>query len=143
VYLPIPGEVLVPGTAWEARAEVLPEKLVARVAQALQRENWQEVWRLLERPDQHTVYLDGESIGTRLLVRTRRPGDRIQPLGMAGEKKAQDIFVDKHIARDERATIPLFFADTRCLWVAGLCLDHRARLTASTRRIVRLSIQPM
>jgi len=143
VYLPVPGEVLVPGTAWEARAEVLPEKLTARVAQALQRENWQEVWGLLERPGQHTVYLDGESIGARLLVRTRRPGDRIQPLGMEGEKKMQDIFVDKHIARDERITTPLFFADTRCLWVAGLCLDHRARLTASTRRIVRLSIQPM
>ncbi len=141
-HLPIPGTVQVPGTPWQARAEVLPEELATRVEQALRRESWQEVWRLLERPTRHTVYIDGESVGAYLLVRTRRPGDRIQPLGMAREKKVQDIFVDNHIARDERATIPLFFADTRCLWVSGSCLDHRARLTNKTRRFVRLSIYP-
>ncbi|HEU5377729.1 MAG TPA: tRNA lysidine(34) synthetase TilS, partial [Ktedonobacteraceae bacterium] len=95
-----------------------------------------------EQPDPNTVYIDGESATSPLRVRAWRPGDRIQPLGMDGEKKLQDIFVDRHIVRSERATIPLFFSDTCCLWAAGLILSHRARLTPQTRRIVRLFIRP-
>lgn len=143
IYLPVPGEVLVPGTFWRARAEVFTDKLATRIEHALHQENWPEVWRLLESPTPHAVYIDGEGAGAHLLVRTRRPGDRIQPLGMATEKKVQDIFVDNHISRDKRATTPLFFSPAHCLWVAGACLDHRVRLTNKTRRIVRLSIQPV
>lgn len=141
ISLTIPGMALIPGTPWAAQTEVLSAHLTASVIRALRQENWAEVWRLLEQPTRYTVYLDGDTIGAELLVRTRQPGDRIQPLGMAGEKKVQDIFVDNHISREERATTPLFFADTHCLWVAGLCIAHRARLTPQTRRIVRISIQ--
>jgi tRNA(Ile)-lysidine synthase len=141
--LPLPGEVRVPGTAWLASAEFLTGDLARRVEMALRQEHWPEVWHLLEQPARYTVYVDGELIGPHLTVRTRRAGDRIQPLGMPGEKKVQDIFVDKHIARAERDTIPLFFSHTHCLWIAGISLDHRVRLTSRTRRIVRLSLHPV
>jgi tRNA(Ile)-lysidine synthase len=59
---------------------------------------------------------------------------------MLGEKKVQDIFTDKHIARSERVTTPLFFAATHCIWIAGACLDHRVRLTSQTRLVLRLSV---
>lgn len=141
--LPIPGETALPGTSWIVAAEPLPEELAQSVKEALRRENWPEVWRLLGSPDRRTVYIDGEAIGEHVLVRTWRPGDRMQPLGMSQEKKLQDIFVDKHIPRSERLTIPLFFSETHCLWAAGACLDHRARLSGQTQRILRLSIRPM
>ncbi|MGH2481827.1 MAG: tRNA lysidine(34) synthetase TilS, partial [Ktedonobacteraceae bacterium] len=83
------------------------------------------------------------ALGTQVHVRTRRPGDRIQPLGMLAEKKVQDILVDQHVPRAARSTLPLFFADAHCLWIAGSCLDHRVRLTSATRRIVCLSVQPI
>jgi tRNA(Ile)-lysidine synthase len=142
VILPIPGEILVPGTTWRAGAEVLSQELTSRVVQALRLEDWPEVWRLLDQPDRYTAYIDGGSAGAQLRVRAWRPGDRMQPLGMNGEKKLQDIFIDKHIARGERATTPLFFADTHCLWAASITIDQRARLTGKTRRILRLSIRP-
>lgn len=140
--LPVPGEILAPGTSRRASAEVLPQELTSRVVQALRQENWPEVWRLLDQPDRYTVYIDGMTAGAQLRVRTWQPGDRMQPLGMNSEKKLQDIFVDKHIARGERTTTPLFFSNTHCLWVAGVTIDHRARLTSGTQRILRLSIQP-
>lgn len=143
VYLSIPGAVAVPGTSWQARAEVLTEQQLERIAPALRQENWPELWRLLEPPTPYAVYIDGAMAEAQLLVRTRRPGDRVQPLGMTTEKKVQDIFVDRHITRDERATTPLFFSRAHCLWVARACIDQRARLTAGTRRIIRLSIQPV
>lgn len=142
VILPLPGSMRVPGTSWQARAELLDEDLMAQVSAALSKNDWPEVWCLLEAPTRHSVYIDAGTIGEHILVRTRRPGDRIQPLGMTAAKKVQDIFVDNHVTRAERATTLLFFSDSHCLWVAGACLDHRVRLTSNTQRIARLSVQP-
>lgn len=41
------------------------------------------------------------------LVRSWQSGDRIQPVGMQGSKKVQDIFVDQKIPRRQRHTWPL------------------------------------
>ncbi len=136
--LPIPGRVVVPGTPWIAVAELVPEREVQEIKQAiLGREALQR-----GAVTQYAVHIDADCLGDTLLVRTRRAGDRIRPLGMAQEKKVQDILVDKHIARSERRHIPLFFSASHCVWLAGVCLDDRVRLTEATQRIVRLSIFP-
>ena len=137
--LPIPGSVPVPGTPWLAVAETLPGELLQKVRSALSREDWPVVWQLLPSTND-VVYVDADTIGPSLEVRARRPGDRIQPLGMAHEKKVQDVLVDKHIARADRSRIPLFLSASHSVWLAGVCLDDRVRLTSGTRRILRLSI---
>ena len=139
--LPLPGEVAVPGTPWIAKAELLTGALMEEVKTALRRADWPEVWRLLAN-SRYVVYVDAQSIDTCLRVRTRRPGDRIQPSGMAHEKKVQDILVDYHIARPEREFIPLFFSASHCIWLTGICLDERVRLTSYTEHVARLSIIP-
>lgn len=147
VQLPIPGRVAVAGTAWIATAEMLPDELLQPVHTALERQDWATVWHLLPSTG-YTVYTDADKLISNqehhvlpmLRVRTRRNGDRIRPLGMADEKKVQDILVDKHIPRVERDQIPLFFAATHCIWLAGVHLDDRVRLSKETRNIVRLSI---
>lgn len=137
--LTIPGHLAVAGTTWHATAEMLPVDLVQAVLPALARSDWECVWQLLP-SDRHTVYIDGDTDDTELTVRTRRPGDRIRPLGMAHEKKVQDILVDQHIARADRGSIPLFFSAQRCIWLAGVCIADSVRLTSATQRIVRLTI---
>ena len=137
--LTIPGRIAVAGTTWRATAEMLSANIVQAVLAALARADWVRVWQLLP-SDRHTVYIDGDTVGTVLTVRTRRPGDRIRPLGMAHEKKVQDILVDRHIARAERGSIPLFFSAQRCIWLAGVCIADSVRLTSATQRIVRLTI---
>ena len=64
----------------------------------------------------------------------------MRPLGMQHEKKIQDIFVDKHVARSDRESTPIFFSASHCIWLAGVCLDDRARLTGKTQQVVRLAI---
>ena len=137
--LPIPGRTPVPGTSWLAVAETLPGELLQEVRSALSREDWSAVWQLLP-PTSDAAYVDADVVGTSLEVRVRRPGDRIQPLGMAHEKKVQDVLVDKHVARADRSRIPLFLSAFHSVWLAGVCLDDRVRLTSKTRRILRLSI---
>jgi tRNA(Ile)-lysidine synthase len=141
ILLPIPGRIGVKGTPWVASAEIVAGERLQEVRQALLREDWPEVWRLLP-STRHIVYIDGDRVGSFLRVRTRRPGDRIRPLGMAQEKKVQDVLVDAHIPRAERASIPLFFSASHCVWLAGVHIDDRVRLTSGTQRILRLSIEP-
>ena len=138
--LPLPGRLAIPGTPWIASAQDIEGDMLRDTRQALTREDWDAVWRLLP-TTRYSVYIDGKSVGSSLWVRTRRPGDRIQPLGMAHEKKVQDILVDAHIARINRATMPLFFSSSHCIWLAGVQLDERVRITPQTERIVHLSIE--
>ncbi len=89
------------------------------------------------------VYLDADVTGEELVVRAWRPGDRFRPLGMAHEKKLQDYFADAKVPRAQRRRIPLVFNQRHLLWVGGERIDDRARLTAATRRILALQIEPL
>ncbi len=139
--LPVPGRVEIANTPWVAVAEPVTGVRLQEVRQALLREDWPCVWRLLP-STRHSVYIDAINIDTYLQVRTRHPGDRIQPLGMAHEKKVQDVLVDAHIARADRSSIPLFFSSSHCVWLAGICLDERVKLTSKTQQIIQLFIEP-
>jgi tRNA(Ile)-lysidine synthase len=148
--LPIPGRVEIPGTPWIASAETVAGALMDQVRIALESGQWDKVWHLLP-VTRYAVYIDADRVGDALYIRTRQPGDRIRPLGMAAEKKVQDVLVDAHIPRSERAHIPLFFSITGglaeqgrewCVWVGSVCLDDRVRLTQQTQRVVRLSLLP-
>ena len=68
-------------------------------------------------------------------------GDWIRPLGAPGKKKLQDWFTDHHIPADEKPLIPLLKSAREphhVLAIAGHCIDHSVRVTASTRRILRI-----
>lgn len=84
--------------------------------------------------------LDYDTIAFPLTLRSPRPGDRLQPLGMEGEKKVKDLFIDCKIPAAQRKRIPLLFKEDRLLWVAGVRLDHRARLKPETQRVLRVEL---
>jgi tRNA(Ile)-lysidine synthase len=84
--------------------------------------------------------LDYDSLDFPLSLRSPRPGDRFQPLGMEGEKKVKDLFIDCKIPVAQRKRIPLLFKEDRLLWVAGVRLDHRARLKPETQRVLRVEL---
>ncbi len=86
-----------------------------------------------------TAALDAGRVSGPLRVRFRLLGDRIQPLGLDGHKKLQDLFVDRKVPRQERDTVPLVLdADGRIVWVAGHVIAHQARVTASTASVLLL-----
>lgn len=63
-----------------------------------------------------------------LLVRTREPGDRFQPLGMGGTKKLQDFMVDAKIPRRWRDRVPLVVTPRGIAWVTGWRIADWARV---------------
>lgn len=88
----------------------------------------------------NVALLDFDHLDFPLLIRSFRPGDRIQPLGMEKEKKIKDLFIDLKIPVRQRRLIPLLFKNDQILWVAGIRLDHRARLKPETQRVLRVEI---
>lgn len=61
-------------------------------------------------------------------VRTRRPGDRLQPLGCKYSRRLKDILIDRHIPRDERDALPLLVIDESIAWVPGVTIAEPYRL---------------
>ena len=61
-------------------------------------------------------------------MRSRRPGDRLRPLGLGGEKKLQDILVDAKVPAAERDGVPLICGPQGIIWVVGHCIDERYAL---------------
>jgi tRNA(Ile)-lysidine synthase len=78
--------------------------------------------------------------GAELVVRAWRAGDRMAPLGLGGHTKSlQDLFVDRRIPRDERATLPVVECDGEVAWIPGVATSERFRVRADTPVAVALS----
>jgi tRNA(Ile)-lysidine synthase len=92
-----------------------------------------------------TEYADAERTGTQgLTLRTWREGDSFIPLGMSGRKKISDFFVDEKVPLQEKHRIPLLLtASGEVIWVCGMRLDDRFKITPATRRVLKLEYLPL
>lgn len=84
------------------------------------------------------AFMDYDRISLPLVIRTVRPGDRIQPLGMKGTKKIKSVFIDEKIPLRHRKCIPLLLDQEAVLWIAGLRLSERVKITEKTRHILKV-----
>ncbi|MBL7016477.1 MAG: tRNA lysidine(34) synthetase TilS [Kiritimatiellales bacterium] len=57
--------------------------------------------------------------GREVTVRTPLPGDRMNPYGMEGSKKLQDIFTDLKIPQAQRAEWPVVECGGEIIWLPG------------------------
>lgn len=110
VRLPVPGEVTF--GPWRLRAGAEEPPAGALVAE-----------------------VDPSATEGGLVVRTRRPGDRFQPLGMREAKKLQDFFVDEKVPREERDVTPLVTSSRGIVWVVGLRVAEWAKAREGGRNI--------
>jgi tRNA(Ile)-lysidine synthase len=89
------------------------------------------------------VSFDADRLAWPLMVRVRRPGDRMRPRGGRGSRKLSDLMIDAKIARPARATLPvLTSARGDVLLVPGLRPADVARPSPETRRFVRVIFRP-
>jgi tRNA(Ile)-lysidine synthase len=86
--------------------------------------------------------MDVLAVGGQLALRTRAPGDYIQPLGMGGRKSLQDLMVDAKIPRELRDSIPVLAFDRghEVLWVPGPGgrRSRHAPVTKGTKQVLQL-----
>ncbi len=80
--------------------------------------------------------------GKTVRVRTRRPGDRIAPLGMTGSKSLQDLFVDAKLPVAARARLPVLVVDDEVIWVPGYRVARAYAVCAARAAAVRVQMAP-
>lgn len=90
--------------------------------------------------DQDQAYIDIAKIRFPLLVRNRRAGDRYQPLGAPGQKKLKEIMRAKGIPLSERDKRPVFISGEEIIWVLGLPVSERHKISQQTGNIFALKI---
>ncbi len=120
--LPVPGEAALPGGG-----RVVARSFARSEAAGPLPEGGDRVW------------LDEERVRPPLVLRSRSAGDRFRPLGAPGEKKLQDLLVDRKVPRSARARVPILEDADGILWVVGLAIAERARVAPGTARILEVA----
>ncbi|MBX3175752.1 MAG: tRNA lysidine(34) synthetase TilS [Candidatus Hydrogenedentes bacterium] len=83
---------------------------------------------------------DAAALGDALIIRTRRPGDRFQPLGLAGSRKLKDVFNTLGLTQPERDAQLLFESNGEIVWIPGHTISHNVAVTAATRRLLEVTV---
>ena len=118
----IPGLTPLPDSQWVLETRILrPEDLPSQ---------WDD------NPDPWQAFLDHERTGSSLLLRRRLPGDRLRPLGLGGTKKLNELMIDVKIPAVWRNLWPILASPQGIVWVPGVRIDERARITQDTRRVL-------
>jgi tRNA(Ile)-lysidine synthase len=126
--LDVSGETLIPG--WRVAATV--------AARSVLKKETEEVRTM---SSDLTACLDLERTGLSLVVRSRRRGDRFQPLGMKELKKLGEFMIDARVPRFLRQSIPIVCSPQHIVWVVGWRLDERVRVTDTTQQVLRLQFE--
>lgn len=74
----------------------------------------------------------------RLVVRSRRPGDRIA--SNVGSRKLQDVLVDAGVPRVVRDLVPIIVLGDRIVWIPGVAYDDEVAAAGRERPLVHLVV---
>ena len=85
----------------------------------------------LDTGDPMSAYLSPAALADGATVRAWQPGDRMQPLGMSGRRKLQDVFTDAGVPRRWRPRMPLVITPQGVAWVVGARIADWAALGPS------------
>jgi tRNA(Ile)-lysidine synthase len=128
IEIVVPGEIALPGD-WQLHAAWV-EDVESAWDEVIINENPYQAWIMLPKRDPAD-----------LALRSRRRGDRFQPLGMEGHQvKISDFMIDQKIPRRARERWPLVCVGDQIAWVVGLRLSERFRVERPASPVVHFRL---
>lgn len=73
-------------------------------------------------------------------IRNREAGDVFKPLGSNGAKKLKKFLIDAHVPREQRDQIPVIASGSEVVWLAGIKISDKFKVTENTKFILKLEI---
>ena len=92
--------------------------------------------------DRNIAVLDREKLQFPLILRKWREGDWFIPLGLGGMKKLSDFFIDRKLSLDEKEQVWLLTQGDKIIWVIGMQIDDRFKITDRTKKILKIDYLP-
>jgi len=80
--------------------------------------------------------------GREVTVRAAKPGDRMEPYGMEGSKKLQDIFTDLKIPKAQREDWPVVECGGEIIWLPGYRIARGWELSLDSEPALHLFMTP-
>lgn len=75
------------------------------------------------------IFATNLKVGEKVVVRTRKDGDRIVPTGMRSEKKLKEIFINEKVPKEIRDRVPLITYNDEIVWIAGVRGNEKYKST--------------
>jgi tRNA(Ile)-lysidine synthase len=88
-------------------------------------------------------FIDAAALTGPLHIRNWQSSDWFIPLGMDGKKKLSDFFIDTKVPLPKKRAVPLLVSGDAVVWVCGMRLDERFRITPHTTNIIKLEYSPL
>jgi tRNA(Ile)-lysidine synthase len=88
-----------------------------------------------------TAMIDRDKLQFPLILRKWQTGDYFQPLGMQGMKKLSDFFVDEKFSLPDKENVWLLANGEEIVWIIGIRLDDRYKITTDTTNILVLTVE--
>jgi tRNA(Ile)-lysidine synthase len=88
-----------------------------------------------------TEYISSDKISGKFLIRRWEAGDKFSPLGLKGTKKISDFLNEQKITSSRKKEQLILTNKGRVVWVLGLRLDERFKITKDTERVIELCLK--
>ncbi|MBI4358702.1 MAG: tRNA lysidine(34) synthetase TilS [Candidatus Omnitrophica bacterium] len=96
--------------------------------------------KVVRKRDPSFDVFDGRELSFPLTVRSRKPGDRFQPLGQARPFKLKEFLINRHIPQEEKDRLPIVLSGSDIVWVGGVAMGDAFKVNPKTRQFVRLAL---
>lgn len=104
----------------------------------LNMENWEKNGEIPV--NRYTKWFDYDKIRSDIVLRTRRPGDYLELSGGI-HKKLKDYLIDCKVPREERDGCILLADGSHIIWVTGMRISERYKVTEGTKRILKVQMR--
>jgi tRNA(Ile)-lysidine synthase len=89
---------------------------------------------------QNRIHVDASKLVFPLQIRKWKEGDFFYPFGMKQRKKISDFFIDNKLSLIDKEKIWLLVSGDEIVWIVGLRMDNRFRVTDQTTEVVEFEI---
>jgi tRNA(Ile)-lysidine synthase len=101
---------------------------------------WIEIVTEITETGNSILYVDKETLNSKLTVRKCKKGDYFYPLGLQGKKKVSKFFKDEKMDTVAKENQWLLCSGDDIVWIIGRRGDDRFKVTPNTKKIVKFTV---